>query len=593
MAFLIGAFGCFSKSVITRQMSSIAEQYADGQLYSCINNDIAIFAGQKRNQLQSDRIIPLANDSGVFVGRIFDNKTYKNIQSIDQIVHIILSSPEVICKQFWGRYSGALYNKDTRSITLIRDPLGLLTLFYMKVSDGIFFSTELSLLYDMLEDKPSLDWEYFAEYIINKNQALPTTPFKKIEELLPGVGLSVNINGATEHKQLWNISLLKGRPIHNLHEFEEELLLELKRCTNAWGESSTGICVELSGGIDSSSLVLLLRDTLANDKKLIAVNYIDSKTESSNEVLYAQEISKVCKVPLFFIDWQDSSLLSHLPSSWRPNKPHSFLLYYSTNQQLTQVAMSQGCNEIMNGQGGDHVFLAPPPQNVLSDLWLTQKLKNLFKTTHQLTQIYRMPWWQLVQENMKALLSYYGATGKAFIQPSAAYLDPSITQKLKTHDFYLAEQLKSFYPAKAMQIEGLYHGSAYAESNQRSPYSTHSHPFLSQPLVELALQIPTYQSFDDCYDRIFLRRSVSRIKDTKALWRRTKGGTTGSMVKACADHAHQIGNILLEGEFVKNGVFNKKWLDAELVKVRHGQSHHLWPLLRMLVSQLWLNQWHC
>ena len=112
---------------------------------------------------------------------------------------------------------------------------------------------------------------------------------------------------------LWDTSCFHGSFITDENSFEEELLATLKSCVKAWVGDSSGVCVELSGGTDSSGLMLLLHDILPTDKKLMAVNYIDTKTQSSNEIEYAQEIADACNAPLHFLDWQNTSLLDKLP----------------------------------------------------------------------------------------------------------------------------------------------------------------------------------------------------------------------------------------------------------------------------------------
>lgn len=93
------------------------------------------------------------------------------------------------------------------------------------------------------------------------------------------------------------------------------------------------------------------------------------------------------------------------------------------------------------------------------------------------------------------------------------------------------------------------------------------------------------------HDRIFFRRAATKMKASKALWRTIKGQTTGTMSKACASQAGIITELLLNGTLVKSGIINKNWLEKELINIRHGKADNLWPLLHMITSQLWLNQW--
>lgn len=589
MPFLIGAFGSICKSINLKELQLLATlQQASKDIYSLVDENMCIYAGYKHDEQSTDLVLDL-NSRGLLIGKIFDKDDSKAIELSSEISKTIAADPKVLFTNYWGRFSGALYDPNKQNFTLIRDALGLSTIFYLANTQGIFFSTELSLLYDILREKPAPDWNYFAEYIINENQSLPTTPFAEIQELLPGMGLNINLAGHISHELLWDINHLRGALIQDEHAFEEELLFKLKACTKAWVEKSSGICVELSGGVDSSALMILLKDVLPN-AKLIAVNYIDSKTQSSNEIAYAQEIANLCNVELFFIDWQNTSLLDPLPNAWRPNRPNSFLLNYSKAQQLMQIASSNRCNEIANGQGGDHLFLATPPESSLADAWLNQGLKNSFGMMRELCEMQRMPWWQLINKNIISLANHYFKINFK-TNSTYPYLDATFLEQLTTHNYYLENRLYSFYPGKAYQFTRLAHAISYAERNQAHQFQTYCHPLLSQPVVETALRIPTYQSFEKGYDRIFLRRTISRVKHAKALWRTMKGHTAGTSTKMFANNAHVIRDIIFQGSLIKSGIINKQWLSEELVRIKHGQSNNLWPLLHITVSQLWLNQW--
>jgi asparagine synthase (glutamine-hydrolysing) len=211
------------------------------------------------------------------------------------------------------------------------------------------------------------------------------------------------------------------------------------------------------------------------------------------------------------------------------------------------------------------------------------------KPLQELSGVYRMPWPALVQENAKAVAGYYRKS--RYIKYEATpHLDAAFLQELKSQDFYLNDILKNFYPGKARQIESLCHGVSYAERGQGA-HGCATHPLLSQPVIELGLKIPTYQSFHDGYDRIFFRRAVSRLKNSKSLWRRIKGQTTGSVVKECASHIHEIRDLLLNGKLIASGMINRRWYEQEITKIQHGHSENLWPVLHLLTAELWFKQW--
>lgn len=587
MTFLIGGFGKICRTLKNRPLTSmIPPEKAVSEVSTLQEDSLLVLAGTYSHGNTSDKVYKLPDGKGFFLGRLFEEKSDRDAQFNSEKTSLLFSHPHLITQQFWGRYIGVLYQKKERILHLVRDPLGLSTLFYYATSEGLLFASELSLLYHLLDPKPPMDWNYFAERIIDENHTLHTTPFLNVRELLPGTKVAVRETGVISQENLWDLNALKGSYIQNRHDFEEKLLTMLKVTTKAWVNSRSNICLEISGGTDSSSLLILLRHLLADEQKIIGINYMDSCSPSSNEIEHAKEISQICGADLHFVDWQTTSLFDPLPPDWRPDRPSGYLFFYGLGQQIKEIASSHGCSEILNGQGGDHLFLAPPPQNALADLWLDRGFKNFPTILRELSGIQRMSWSGLISKNLKSVFHYYRKSPSHDLT-----LHPYLFKKAEQHPFYLDEQLRLFHPAKAEQIKGLFHAVYQSYRNQRLPQLTYTHPILSQPLVELALQIPTYQSFGEGFDRIFLRKSIQRLKNSKNLWRHTKGGTIASLLKAFAANSKQVSTLLIEGDLVKNEILNKSWVHEELTRINHGQCLNLWPLWQALACQVWLNQW--
>ncbi len=70
-----------------------------------------------------------------------------------------------------------------------------------------------------------------------------------------------------------------------------------------------------------------------------------------------------------------------------------------------------------------------------------------------------------------------------------------------------------------------------------------------------------------------------------------KGETTGSMTKSFATHAPELLDTILQGRLVYEGVVNKEWVEEQMTYIRHGKIDNLWPIIRILTAQRWLNMW--
>ena len=537
----------------------------------------------------ADQIIPLSEHTGLVIGTLFDRQTSQPATPTLLETQALIQNPKLLFKNWWGRYITVLYSKQEKKHTLIRDPQGLSTLFYTTKPGSVIFSNNMGCLYDALEEKPSVNLDYFAEYITNKTYVSHQMPFDGVKELLPGTALHIYADGSVSLEQLWNLEPFRGSFITDTNQFEEELLTTLRSCVKAWAHGSTNICVELSGGADSTAVMLLLRD-VRPDAHIVAVNYFDSKTPSSNEFEYAQEVADMCGAPLELIDWQDVALTDPLPARWRPDKPSTMFLFPKMSQTLHDIGTRANCTSFMNGQGGDHVFLAPQPTEALADYWLDRGFRGITKPLQELSAAHRAPWTALAQQAFNDVTQYYSKKKKP-ITEATPYLTPAFAAAAQKHASHFDDGSKNFYPGKINHIQALHHAVAYAERSRSVTNRTATHPLLSQPLVELTLQVPTYQSFAQGFDRILFRNAVSRIKKPTALWRTIKGQTTGSMTKMLFKDAHFIHDTVLQGRLMTSGMINKEWFEKEIINIRHGKIENLWPIIQLFTAQQWLNQW--
>lgn len=590
MRFILGYFGTDTtfaqKIAITARDTNL-----DDSLLSQQDDHFIIYSGiYKRKSQEIDTAIPL-DTNGILVGKLFTRDTYQKVEELDgQKAQEILANPDVINKKYWGRYSGVLYNKLEQKITLMRDPLGLNTLFYMQLKNGIIFASDIALIYDCLDDKPAINWSYFADYVVGSQFAPIATPFEQIKELAGGMGLHYTLDGQIKQELLWDINSIPNQPITNTAEFEDRLLETLKSCTKALVADSKNVCVELSGGTDSSAVMILLSEVLQKDQKLIAINYIDSKEPSSNEIEYAKEVAEICNASIHFPDWHGASPVDPLEAGWRPNRPSTFSLFKKMNEKLQNVLDAENCTTILNGQGGDHVFLAPPPEHSLADYWMQKGMRGSWPVLQELSGIYRMPYSTLLWKNIKASVRYYAR--KDVIQDGYREShSKAVVQKQTNQTHYLNNFTKNFLQAKKEHIQSLAHAVIFAERQQKTPDLLYCHPLLSLPVVELGLQIPTYQSFKDGYDRIFFRNAVSKIKKPKALWRRIKGQTTSTMISSLASNVNEIEKLLMNGSLMKSGLIDAVWLTDTLTQIRHGKIDNAWPIVNFITAQQWLNQW--
>lgn len=575
------------------QISSILSSYTEKSPAIIKKNALTLFYG-KLSELQ-DKDDIWENDSSLLIGRIFDNnntafekKAFKNISS--------LSKEEFLAK-FWGKYICIVSMLETNSFNIIIDPTGQLPFFYYVFPDGdVLFSSNIEIIFKILEKKPTYNWEYLYAYLIYGNSCTVQSPFKDVYELPAACYLHISKKDKIT-KSFWNPLSSYTSAAYQDKDAVDILQVTLK----SWIEPYESICVSLSGGLDSSCLVYCLQELIQINQNLTALNYFHSQMKASNELDYAR---KVCgEVGINLIEMDASEYLPCEPVSYNqsllPNKPSPGLLSMKWLENiLAYLPLDRSCTFI-SGHGSDHVFMRPPAKKSLSDYIIEKGLRGSKQTLEAITAFYRDSVFSTLKENILDLGFYFighrthKRHAKNLQEKPAYWLREDALKNVSdafVHPIYSGLSLR-IPPGKYTQIDLFYEAlaSLHMEIN---PILPTYYPYLYEPVVNFALSFPTYDLFDKGYDRYPLRKSVGERFKTETVWRRDKGQTTGIFQLGVKKNLEYVLNTCLEGQFSKQGFIDKKELEESIKRISNGDINYMSHFSHLASAEIFLQYWN-
>lgn len=154
------------------------------------------------------------------------------------------------------------------------------------------------------------------------------------------------------------------------------------------------------------------------------------------------------------------------------------------------------------------------------------------------------------------------------------------------------ENLKKVYPGKAQHIIAMLSSTLYIDRGYYIPGKQVINPLLSQPLVELALSMPTYQTFKHGYNRFHYRKSMEKHLKGKFIWRTSKGETTGDFINGVRKNFDELRSMLLNGHLTQKGYIKPDELNRALLELKSGKTDGLWPLINLFVVEKWIDSWN-
>lgn len=574
------------------ELMPLLQQYTGEEPSVLTKNSFVLVYGKQYPLQDMDQI--WESNSAILVGRIFDKVLHKAVEK-KEFSKYSQKLQQGLTEEVWGKY--VYWNIDnTDKIEVMTDPAGQLSCFYYVLpSGGLLFASHIELIKQCLSSKLDYNWQYLCSYLSYGDSCATQTPFKDIEEVPPGCLLTAT-HSSRQVRPFWNPFATYA----SIPPYSGNAVDALQAVLRLITEPYQNLCVSLSGGLDSSSLVYCLNEIKRPEQKLTAINYFHASIKSSNELHYARKICDELGIELNEIDF--SNTLPFDPyletPSLKLNKPSSASICLASINKIPHYFPSNESSILLSGHGSDHIFSRPPVKRSLVDYLLNCGTRGLVGKIKYITHFYRDSFAPILAQNMMSLVRYFFARQsdkrgeKSYKEKTPRWLMPKINQYITTdfvHPVYKDVPAR-ILPGKYDQIDALYEAlaSIHAKANT---YNPEHYPFLCEPVIHFALSFPTYDLFDKGYDRYPLRQAVSSRFKTDNVWRRDKGETTGILQLGVKKNIDYVMELCLEGELVKKGFVDKESLRQTILLISNGSYKDLWSFVQLASIEEFLRMW--
>lgn len=283
-------------------------------------------------------------------GHVFRTRT-----DTETIVHCYEEFGLDFVQKMRGMFASALYDKAKKRLVLVRDRLGIKPLYYTLLKDKtLVFGSELKAVLTHPGVRRRLDPGALDIYLTLEYIPAPMTIFQGIHKL-PAAQLLIYQNGQIQTKKYWTIA--SGTPERSrqkkldIPSVTDELYTLIRESVKLRLISDVPLGAFLSGGIDSSTIVGLMRELGASPLKTFSIGFED---QSYNELVHARRISQK-----FETEHHESvirpqalelteKLISHL------DEPLGDFSIFPT--YLVSKMAREHVKVILSGDGGDELF---------------------------------------------------------------------------------------------------------------------------------------------------------------------------------------------------------------------------------------------
>jgi asparagine synthase (glutamine-hydrolysing) len=494
-----------------------------------------------------------------------------------------------------GDWALSVWDPRNRSVILAKDPIGTRHLYYSCDKGRLTWSTILDPLVLLMGKSLVLEEEYIAGWL-SLFPATHLTPYVGIHSVPPSCFVRLAPGRQTVMKY-WDFDPSRRIRYRTDSEYEEHFRTVFADSVKRRLRSDSPILAELSGGMDSSSIVCMADAILARGAaptpRLDTLSYYDDSEPNWNERPYFTKVEEKrgrtgCHIDVgaqesFECEFGSDRFVATPGSGGRPNE---------AARQFAACLTSQGNRVVLSGIGGDEVMGGvPTPTPELLDLLATAKFRQLAHQLKVWALDKRKPWFHLFFEATREFFSA-ALVGVPKYKRPAPWLNPGFVKRNRSALQGYESRLKLFGPLPAFQenisaLEGLRRQLACDALSSDLPREKR-YSYLDRDLLEFLYSVPREQVVRPGQRRSLMRRALVGIVPDELLGRKRKAFVArGPMANISA----QLPSLLKFSQRMLTssvGITDSAKFIEALQKTRHGQEVPVVPLMRTLGVELWL-----
>ncbi|MGB0629698.1 MAG: asparagine synthase (glutamine-hydrolyzing) [Alphaproteobacteria bacterium] len=274
------------------------------------------------------------------------------------LLHLFARDGLACVEKLNGIFAFAIWDRETRSLSLARDHLGVKPLYYAASPKGFLFASELKAL-TLCPDLPrDLDPATVGDHLGYLWTAGENTMLKSVKKLRPGCTLTVSADGNILKERYYRIPQFDpAAPPADVDPRSLQAQIDGIVADQMVADVEVGAL--LSGGVDSSTIVAAM--SRATDPGRIttfcaAVTKPDSGTDNfGDDQAHARIVADHLGVKLIEVP-TDADLIDTLPRMvWQLDEPTADFAAVQT-LLLAEAARDNGIKVLLSGVGGDDLF---------------------------------------------------------------------------------------------------------------------------------------------------------------------------------------------------------------------------------------------
>jgi asparagine synthase (glutamine-hydrolysing) len=282
---------------------------------------------------------------------------------------------EATLKRMIGMFAIALWDRRDRTLTLMRDRLGIKPLYWAKFGNTFLFGSELKALRAHPGWTPRIDQSAVAAFMRHNYIPAPRTIYEGVHKLEPGTVLTLPWRSEPNISRFWDARSVARDGSHNPVEGSDAELTEqleslLKDAVGRRMIADVPLGAFLSGGVDSSTVVALMQAAKSGTVKSFSIGF---DFEGYNEAPHAAAVARHLQT-----DHSELTVTSKEALDVIPRLADFYDEPFADSSQIPTYLVSAMTRKYvtvaLSGDGGDELFAGYNRYQLTQRFWRSLSL---------------------------------------------------------------------------------------------------------------------------------------------------------------------------------------------------------------------------
>lgn len=500
-----------------------------------------------------------------------------------------------------GEFALALWCGKTRSLRFARSACGARNLYFVLTPKYLMWSSDFAHLVRASGVDLTVNDKYVVEYLVAQPATI-TTPLQHVDSIPSNSLVHFQAGRVKSKRELWNPTRVSEIRYRNDRDYEEHFREQIKEAVKVRLRAKDPIFAELSGGLDSSTIVLTADEILRSQNRppgeLQTVSCVYEQSETCDELRFIRAVADKRSVAPLLVHELDQKITLGLDNPQFTGLPNALHCFPGRYKRIAAHMQRYNARVLLTGRGGDHLFWSEADgTTVVADELRRMNIFQAHAECRRWSHVSSTPYYELLInralplafESLYPTHSYYKRPETpAWIHPKHNNVRLSGNRDFESYQSWRAA------PSRRAQVFFLQHMFRYLGSGflQEFDQMYISHPYSYRPLIEFCLATPISQFLRDGKTRSLMRRSLTHLLPGKIVNRVSKGLLDESIARALNRERVHIGN-LLNWQVCERGYVTHAPLADSLNNTRLGIVDLIGPLIRLFSLERWLRSLTC